>query len=74
MIKYFKDKVDKNLMLIRILNVEVFIFDIFKIGEKLYMYVGLIGGIRYVYDVLLFNKGVCVGVVLFFYFEGKECV
>ncbi|WIF88468.1 extracellular solute-binding protein [Acholeplasma laidlawii] len=73
MIKYFKDKVDKNLMLTRTLNAEAFTSDIFKTGEKLYMYVGSTGGTRYAYDDSSFNKkGVRVGVAPLPHFEGKE--
>ncbi len=62
MIKYFKDKVDRGLMLTRTLNGEAFTSDIFKTNQKLYMYVGSTGGTRYAYDQSAFNAGLRVGV------------
>ena len=72
MVNYFKDKVDKNYMLTRTLNAEAFTSDIFKTGEKLYMYVGSTGGTRYAYDATSFNKGVRGGVAQLPQFEGKS--
>lgn len=62
MVKYFKDKVDKGLMLTRELNGQAYTSDIFKTGERLYMYVGSTGGTRYAYNQEAFDKGVRVGV------------
>ena len=49
MVKYFKDKVDRGLMLTRSLNADAYTSDIFKTNERLYMYVGSTGGTRYAY-------------------------
>jgi len=49
MIKYFKDKVDRGLMITRSLNGDAYTSDIFKTGQRLYMYVGSTGGTRYAY-------------------------
>lgn len=49
MVKYFKDKVDRGLMLTRSLNGDAYTSDIYKTGEQLYMYVGSTGGTRYAY-------------------------
>lgn len=69
MIKFYKEKVDEGLLLTRALNAGAFTSDIFKTGEKLYMYVGSTGGTRYAYEGVsndLFNnymdKGFRVGV------------
>ncbi len=47
MVKYFKDKVDRGLMITRTLNGEAYSSDTFNTGEKLYMLVGSTGGTRY---------------------------
>ena len=49
MVTYFKDKVDKGLMLTRGLNGDAYTSDIMKTNKKLYMYVGSTGGTRYAY-------------------------
>ncbi len=49
MVKYFKDKVDRGLMLTRALNGDAYTSDIFKTNARLYMYVGSTGGTRYAY-------------------------
>ena len=49
MVSYFKDKVDKGLMITRGLNGDAYTSDIFKTNERLYMYVGSTGGTRYAY-------------------------
>jgi multiple sugar transport system substrate-binding protein len=60
MVKYFKDKVDRGLMLTRDLNGNSFTSDIFKTNKKLYMYVGSTGGTRYAIEEMqtsVFNNG-----------------
>jgi multiple sugar transport system substrate-binding protein len=60
MVKYFKDKVDRGLMLTRDLNGDSFTSDIFKTNQKLYMYVGSTGGTRYAIEGMqagVFNNG-----------------
>ncbi|MGA0097233.1 MAG: extracellular solute-binding protein [Bacilli bacterium] len=60
MVKYFKDKVDRGLMITRDLNGEAFTSDIFKTNQKLYMYVGSTGGTRYAIEGMqssVFNNG-----------------
>lgn len=47
MIKYFKDKIDRGLMITRSLNADAYTSDIMKTGQKLYMFVGSTGGARY---------------------------
>jgi multiple sugar transport system substrate-binding protein len=47
MVSYFKDKVDRGLMITRTLNGESYSSDTFNTGEKLYMLVGSTGGTRY---------------------------
>ena len=49
MVTYFKDKVDRGLMITRGLNGDAYTSDTFKTNEKLYMYVGSTGGTRYAY-------------------------
>ncbi len=64
MVKYFKDKVDRGLMLTRSLN-GAYTSDIFKTNQKLYMYVGSTGGTRYAYDgatQAVFDAGFRAGV------------
>lgn len=68
MAKYFKDKVDRGLMLTRALNGEAYTSDIMKLGERpgeknLYMYIGSTGGARYAYGTeAVFDTGYRVGV------------
>ena len=65
MIKYFKDKVDRGLMLTRALNGDAYTSDIVKTGKKMYMYVGSTGGTRYAYTGMtqsVFDAGYRVGV------------
>ena len=65
MVKYFKDKVDRGLMLTRGLNGDAYTSDIMKTNQKLYMYVGSTGGTRYAYigaSSTVFNAGYRVGV------------
>ena len=65
MVRYFKDKVDRGLMLTRALNGDAFTSDIMKTNQKLYMYVGSTGGTRYAYigaSTTVFNAGYRVGV------------
>lgn len=65
MVKYFKDKVDRGLMLTRSLNGDAYTSDIVKTGEKMYMYVGSTGGTRYAYHGMnpsVFTAGYRVGV------------
>lgn len=65
MVRYFKDKVDRGLMLTRALNGDAFTSDIMKTNQKLYMYVGSTGGTRYAYigaSTAVFNAGYRVGV------------
>jgi multiple sugar transport system substrate-binding protein len=60
MVKYFKDKVDRGLMITRDLNGDSFTSDIFKTNQKLYMYVGSTGGTRYAIEGMqsaIFNNG-----------------
>lgn len=47
MVRYFKDKVDRGLMITRSLNGDAYSSDTFTTGEKLYMLVGSTGGTRY---------------------------
>jgi multiple sugar transport system substrate-binding protein len=47
MARYFKDKVDRGLMVTRSLNGDAYSSDTFVTGEKLYMLVGSTGGTRY---------------------------
>ncbi|MDD3067283.1 MAG: extracellular solute-binding protein, partial [Acholeplasmataceae bacterium] len=65
MVKYFKDKVDRGLMLTRALNGDAYTSDIVKTGKKMYMYVGSTGGTRYAYTGMtqeVFDDGYRVGV------------
>ncbi len=65
MVRYFKDKVDRGLMITRSLNGDAFTSDLMKTGEKTYMYVGSTGGTRYAYigaSSNVFNAGYRVGV------------
>jgi multiple sugar transport system substrate-binding protein len=65
MTKYFKDKVDKGLMITRSLNGDAYTSDIFKTNARLYMYVGSTGGTRYAYigaQQSVFDAGYRVGV------------
>lgn len=65
MVKYFKDKVDRGLMLTRGLNGDAYTSDIFKTNARLYMYVGSTGGTRYAYigvPTATFNAGFRAGV------------
>lgn len=65
MVKYFKDKVDKGLMLTRALNGDAYTSDIFKTNKNLYMYVGSTGGTRYAYigvSQSVFDAGYRAGV------------
>lgn len=60
MVRYFKDKVDRGLMITRDLNGEAFTSDIFKTNSRLYMYVGSTGGTRYAIEGMqssVFNNG-----------------
>ncbi|MDY0276803.1 MAG: extracellular solute-binding protein [Acholeplasma sp.] len=65
MVKYFKDKVDKGLMITKDLNGDAYTSDIMKTGKKLYMYVGSTGGSKYAFDGMdqsVFDAGYTVGV------------
>lgn len=65
MVTYFKDKVDRGLMLTRGLNGDAYTSDIFKTNKKLYMYVGSTGGTRYAYigaSQAVFDAGYRAGV------------
>ncbi len=67
MVKYFKDKVDRGLMLTRGLNANAYTSDIVKTNKKMYMYVGSTGGTRYAYNTdaagqALFGQGYRIGV------------
>lgn len=65
MVRYFKDKVDRGLMLTRSLNADAYTSDIFKTNQRLYMYVGSTGGTRYAYigaSASVFDSGYRVGV------------
>lgn len=65
MISYFKDKVDRGLMLTRSLNGNAYTSDIMKTNEKLYMFVGSTGGARYSIEGAkdeVFKAGYRVGV------------
>ena len=65
MVKYFKDKVDKGLMITRTLNGDAYNSDTMKaVNPKTYMYVGSTGGTRYAYDgaEAAFAAGYRVGV------------
>jgi multiple sugar transport system substrate-binding protein len=65
MVEYFKDKVDRGLMLTRSLNGNAYTSDIMKTNKKLYMYVGSTGGTRYAYigaSTTVFNAGYRAGV------------
>jgi len=65
MVKYFKDKVDRGLMLTRSLNGDAYTSDIFKTNSRLYMYVGSTGGTRYAYigaSQAVWDAGYRVGV------------
>lgn len=65
MARYFKDKVDRGLMLTRSLNGGAFTSDLMKTNERLYMYVGSTGGTRYAYigaSQTVFDAGYRVGV------------
>jgi multiple sugar transport system substrate-binding protein len=63
MVKFFKDKVDRGLMITRDLNGESFTSDIFKTNQKLYMYVGSTGGTRYA--IVVGQKGANFSAPLF---------
>jgi multiple sugar transport system substrate-binding protein len=64
MVRYFKDKVDRGLMITRSLNGDAFTSDLMKTGKTTYMYVGSTGGTRYAYigGQTAFNAGYRVGV------------
>jgi len=65
MVRYFKDKVDRGLMITRSLNGDAYSSDLMKTGAKNYMYVGSTGGTRYAYigtSATVFNNGYRVGV------------
>lgn len=65
MIKYFKDKIDKELMITRNLNDNAYTSDIMKTNKKLYMFVGSTGGARYSIEGAtndVFKEGYRVGV------------
>ena len=65
MVTYFKDKVDRGLMLTRGLNGGGYTSDIMKTNQKLYMYVGSTGGTRYAYigaSQTVFDAGYRAGV------------
>ena len=66
MVRYFKDKVDKGLMITRALNGDAYNSDTMKVANpKTYMYVGSTGGTRYAYVGMpqaVFDAGYRVGV------------
>lgn len=65
MMKYFKDKIDRGLMITRNLNDNAYTSDIMKTNEKLYMFVGSTGGARYSIEgaeASVFEDGYRVGV------------
>ena len=66
MVRYFKDKVDKGLMITRALNGDAYNSDSMKVANpKTYMYVGSTGGTRYAYVGMpqdVFDAGYRVGV------------
>jgi multiple sugar transport system substrate-binding protein len=65
MVRYFKDKVDRGLMITRSLNGDAFTSDLMKTNKTTYMYVGSTGGTRYAYigaSPTVFNAGYRVGV------------
>jgi multiple sugar transport system substrate-binding protein len=49
MVRYFKDKVDRGLMITRSLNGDAYSSDLMKTNKTTYMYVGSTGGTRYAY-------------------------
>lgn len=65
MVRYFKDKVDRGLMITRSLNGDAFTSDLMKTGKTTYMYVGSTGGTRYAYigaSQTVFDQGYRAGV------------
>jgi multiple sugar transport system substrate-binding protein len=75
MVEYFKDKVDRGLMLTRSLNGGAYTSDLMKTGEKTYMYVGSTGGTRYAYYGMtqaVFDDGYRVGVAPLPAFEDNQ--
>jgi multiple sugar transport system substrate-binding protein len=65
MVRYFKDKVDRGLMITRSLNGDAFTSDLMKTGKTTYMYVGSTGGTRYAYigaSQTVFDAGYRAGV------------
>ena len=65
MVRYFKDKVDRGLMITRSLNGDAFTSDLMKTNKTTYMYVGSTGGTRYAYigaSQTVFDAGYRAGV------------
>jgi multiple sugar transport system substrate-binding protein len=65
MVRYFKDKVDRGLMITRSLNGDAFTSDLMKTNKTTYMYVGSTGGTRYAYigaSQKVFDEGYRAGV------------
>jgi multiple sugar transport system substrate-binding protein len=65
MVRYFKDKVDRGLMITRSLNGNAYSSDLMKTNKTTYMYVGSTGGTRYAYigaSQTVFNSGYRAGV------------
>ena len=65
MVRYFKDKVDRGLMITRSLNGDAYSSDLMKTNKTTYMYVGSTGGTRYAYigaSPTVFDAGYRAGV------------
>jgi len=65
MVRYFKDKVDRGLMITRSLNGDAYSSDLMKTNKTTYMYVGSTGGTRYAYigaSQTVFDAGYRAGV------------
>lgn len=75
MMEYFKDKIDRGLMITRSLNGDAYTSDLMKTGARTYMYIGSTGGTRYAYSGMaqaVFDDGYRVGVAPVPAFEDNQ--